>query len=190
MELSKHFPLGESVYAYVKTRNGDTKIHIRHFVQATNTKGGSVVPSVRGVKMDLKSFIRLCKMKKNIKTEYISANLKTDERRVGGGKMKKERKRLQNNNNNNNKNKNNNYTVDPSLLYQYRTDRLPAPEVFQHDPNCACFKVTALTPRYPLTSTNYAATNFNNGSGNNGGGGSGGELQYNARASASSSSSS
>ena len=159
MDQNKRFPLGGSVYAYVNTRSGDTKIHIRHFVSPSVTKGGSVVPSVRGVKMDLQSFMRLCRMKKNIKTEYINDSLKADEkRRRGGGKVRKERK------------------PRTDVLYQRRTDVLPPPppppppsylsssspspsspppmtfqnEGNQHDPNCPCFQlVSPTTPRYP-----------------------------------------
>ena len=65
---SRHrFPL-RPIYAYVKTtRKGCAKIHIRHF---TNTKGGAVVPTTKGVKMDLKMFNRLCKAKKLITEAY------------------------------------------------------------------------------------------------------------------------
>ena len=65
-EQPLRFPLGDHVFAYVQTRGGATKIHIRHFVQPNRTKGGALEASVKGVKMDLKMFNRLCKAKKQL----------------------------------------------------------------------------------------------------------------------------
>ena len=75
------FPLGENVYAYVKTWKGCAKIHIRHFAQPTNTKGGSVVATVKGVKMDLKMFNRLCKMKKKLAEEFRNQNINNNKQK-------------------------------------------------------------------------------------------------------------
>lgn len=63
-------PLGGSLFAYVKTRQKEVKIHIRHYAEPTNTKGGRVVPTNKGVTMDYKCFQRLFKMKKNLKEEF------------------------------------------------------------------------------------------------------------------------
>lgn len=63
-------PLGGSIFAYVKTRKEDVKIHIRHYAVPTNTMGGRVVPTGKGVTLDLKAFQRLVKIQKKLKDEY------------------------------------------------------------------------------------------------------------------------
>ena len=64
------YPLGEDLYAYVKTRKGCVKIHVRHFAEPKDTKGGKVMPTVKGVTMDLKKMNRLFKVKKHITEEF------------------------------------------------------------------------------------------------------------------------
>ena len=46
------------------------KIHIRHFASSTETKGGRVQPTQKGVAIDLKSLNRLFKIKKHLKHEF------------------------------------------------------------------------------------------------------------------------
>ena len=149
MEENKRFPLGENVYAYVRTRKGCTHIHIRHFVMPTDTKGGrGVVASVKGVKMDLKMLNRLCKVKKNISDEFkIQESLK----------MKKKK-------NKNKKRKPSSSSSPPSsssspdqIIRQRRTDfslPFPLPSTdFPHDPQCVCHRLSGLTPKYPVASS-------------------------------------
>ena len=57
-------------YAYVKTLACCVKIHIRHYRQPTKTKGGRLVPSQRGIVLDLKEFLRLVKVQKHLATDY------------------------------------------------------------------------------------------------------------------------
>ena len=64
------YPLGGSLYASVKTWRRSVKIHIRHHTAPTNTKGGRVVPTQRGVTLDLKAFQRLLKVKNKLCQEY------------------------------------------------------------------------------------------------------------------------
>ena len=137
MEENKRFPLGENVYAYVRTRKGCTHIHIRHFVMPTDTKGGrGVVASVKGVKMDLKMLNRLCKVKKNISDEFkIQVNTR---------EKKKKRKPP---------------SSSPQIIRQRQTDLIPSlpfplPSTdFPHDPQCVCHRLSGLTPKYPVASS-------------------------------------
>ena len=46
------------------------KIHICHYAVPTNTKGGRVVPTQRGVVLDLKEFQCLLKAKSKLCQEY------------------------------------------------------------------------------------------------------------------------
>ena len=64
------YPLGESLFAYVKTRKGGVKIHLRHFATPINTKGGRLVSTQKGVTMDLKALQRLVRVQKNLKADY------------------------------------------------------------------------------------------------------------------------
>ena len=161
------FPLGENVYAYVKTRDGCTKIHIRHFVQPTNTKGGNVVASVKGVKMDLKMLNRLCKVKKRLSEEFKNQLNNARSARLSRRQWRQK------------KNKNNKDSLRlkiPGFVTQRRSDLADlatvtataaaaaaaaaatapgAPEgtmaaAADNYPNC-CFNVSALTPKYALT---------------------------------------
>ena len=147
MEENKRFPLGENVYAYVRTRKGRTHIHIRHFVLPTDTKGGrGVVATVKGVKMDLKMLNRLCKVKKNISDEFkTQVNTLTKEK-------KKKRK------------PSSSPPSSPQIIRQQRTDLIPSlpfplPSTdFPHDPHCACHKLSGLTPKYPVAPTAATTT--------------------------------
>ena len=143
MEENKRFPLGENVYAYVRTRKGRTHIHIRHFVMPTDTKGGrcGVVASVKGVKMDLKMLNRLCKVKKNISDEFkIQVNTRE--------KKKKKRKPPSSP-----------PSSSPQIIRQRQTDLIPSlpfplPSTdFPHDPQCVCHRLSGLTPKYPVAPT-------------------------------------
>ena len=151
MEENKRFPLGENVYAYVRTRKGRTHIHIRHFVLPTDTKGGrGVVATVKGVKMDLKMLNRLCKVKKTISDEFkTQVNTLTKE--------KKNRK----------KRKPSSPPSSPQIIRQQRTDLIPSlPSLpfplpstdFPHDPHCVCHKLSGLTPKYPVAPTAATTT--------------------------------
>ena len=64
------YPLGRNIYASVKTWRRSVKIHIRHYAVPTNTKGGRVVPTQRGVALDLKEFQRLLEAKSKLCEEY------------------------------------------------------------------------------------------------------------------------
>ena len=69
------YPLGRDIFACVKTRGGEVKIHIRHYADPTNTKGGRVVPTQKGVALELKEFfffffVRLSKVQKNLAEDY------------------------------------------------------------------------------------------------------------------------
>ena len=64
------YPLGGSLYAYVKTRKKCVSVHLRHFTEPKHTKGGKLVPSVKGLKMDLKTLNRLFRVKKQLTEEY------------------------------------------------------------------------------------------------------------------------
>ena len=64
------YPLGGSLYAYVKTRKKCVSVHLRHFTEPKHTKGGKLVPSVKGLKMDLKTLNRLFRVKKQLTQEY------------------------------------------------------------------------------------------------------------------------
>ena len=158
------FPLGEDVYAYVNTRKGCAKIHIRHFTRAdTDTKGtGPVVATMRGGRMDLKMFNRLCKVKKNLSEEFSRHATKLKTR--------------SNNNNNNNKVKQKlpppprqrstkKLRLNIPPLFQERTDLFSSPSKEQtYDNNnnnnnsgrCHC--MSALTPKYPLLSPTKSTT--------------------------------
>ena len=135
---SRHrFPL-RPIYAYVKTtRKGCAKIHIRHF---TNTKGGAVVPTTKGVKMDLKMFNRLCKAKKLI-TEAYNKQLVTKTKA-------KKRRRVRDFSS----------TENCVLLNRGADTSAPAAATATtttttttHDPHCSsCFNLNALTPKYPV----------------------------------------
>ena len=145
MEENKRFPLGENVYAYVRTRKGCTHIHIRHFVMPTDTKGGrGVVASVKGVKMDLKMLNRLCKVKKNISDEF-KIQVNTREK-----KKKKKRKPPSSPPS---------PSSSPQIIRQRQTDLIPSlpfplPSTdFPHDPQCVCHRLSGLTPKYPVASS-------------------------------------
>lgn len=60
------FPLGENLYASVKTRRGSVKIHGRHYAVPTSTKGGKVKPTQKGVAMSLKQCERLFRVKRKL----------------------------------------------------------------------------------------------------------------------------
>ena len=168
------FPLGENVYAYVKTWKGCTKIHIRHFAQPTNTKGGSVVASVKGVKMDLKMFNRLCKVKKKLADEFRIQKGSTNNNNNNNNKQKKQqqqqqqqqqqrsrqptkKRRLGDNNNNNNNNAEFVQQVRTGLCvfgnYPKEISSLTEELVNinnNNDPSCnQCHCLSALTPKYP-----------------------------------------
>lgn len=64
------YPLGRDIFACVKTRGGEVKIHIRHYADPSNTKGGHVVPTQKGVALELKEFLRLLKIQKNLAEDY------------------------------------------------------------------------------------------------------------------------
>ena len=65
------YSLGRDIFACVKTRGGEVKIHIRHYADPTNTKGGRVVPTQKGVALELKEFfVRLSKVQKNLAEDY------------------------------------------------------------------------------------------------------------------------
>ena len=64
------YPLGRNIYASVKTWRHSVKIHICHYAVPTNTKGGRVVPTQRGVVLDLKEFQCLLKAKSKLCQEY------------------------------------------------------------------------------------------------------------------------
>ena len=64
------YPLGKNIFASVRTRKGEVKIHIRHYAVATNVKGGRVVPTQKGVSLDLKEFLRLLKIQKTLSKDY------------------------------------------------------------------------------------------------------------------------
>ena len=137
---SRHrFPLGENVYAYVTTRKGCAKIHIRHFASPTNTKGGAVVPTTKGVKIDLKMFNRLCKAKKLITEAYNKQLVTKTQKRQRVSKDKKEK--------------------ISTFVAQYRTGfadtstATATATTSTHadvDPHCSCFNLSALTPKYPV----------------------------------------
>jgi hypothetical protein len=61
------YPLGRNIFASVKTWRGKVKIHVRHYA---DTKEGAVVPTQRGVIMDLQQFQTLLKAQKNICMAY------------------------------------------------------------------------------------------------------------------------
>ena len=88
------YPIGLNVFAYVKKRNSDVKIHIRHFATSTKTKGGRVLPTQKGVTIDFKSLNRLFKIKKHLKQEFnervkeLSSQSKTDIKRKDKTKPK------------------------------------------------------------------------------------------------------
>ena len=56
--------MGRNIYAYVKTQASCVKIHICHYRQPTNTKGGRLVA------LDLNEFLRLLKVQKYLTTDY------------------------------------------------------------------------------------------------------------------------
>lgn len=64
------YPLGKNIFASVRTRKGEVKIHIRHYAVATNIKGGRAVPTQKGVSLGLKEFLRLLKIQKNLAKDY------------------------------------------------------------------------------------------------------------------------
>eukprot|EP00916_Digyalum_oweni_P018075 GHVL01030368.1.p1 GENE.GHVL01030368.1~~GHVL01030368.1.p1 ORF type:complete len:164 (+),score=19.49 GHVL01030368.1:130-621(+) len=64
------YPLGGSLFASVKTWRGAVKIHIRHYAVPTRTKGGRVVPTQRGVTLDLKKFQKLLRVQKKLKEDF------------------------------------------------------------------------------------------------------------------------
>lgn len=75
MKLSKKqastlYPLGGNIFATVKTWRHSVKIHIRHYTAPTNTKGGRVIPTQRGVALDLKAFERMIKARKRLKMDF------------------------------------------------------------------------------------------------------------------------
>ena len=150
MEENKRFPLGENVYAYVRTRKGCTHIHIRHFVMPTDTKGGrGVVASVKGVKMDLKMLNRLCKVKKNISDEFkIQVNTREKKKKK---KNKTEKRKPPSSPPS--------PSSSPQIIRQRQTDLIPSlpfplPSTdFPHDPQCVCHRLSGLTPKYPVASS-------------------------------------
>ena len=66
------YPLGRNIYASVKTWRRSVKIHIRHYVAPTNTQGGRVIATRRGVALDLKEFQRLCKVKNKLSRMFAT----------------------------------------------------------------------------------------------------------------------
>ena len=64
------YPLGRNIFASVRTRKGEVKIHIRHYAVATSIKGGRAVPTQKGVSLGLKEFLRLFKIQKNLSKDY------------------------------------------------------------------------------------------------------------------------
>ena len=63
-------PLGSGLYATVKTWRKTVKIHIRHFVEPVNTKGGRMVPTQKGVTLHMLEFQRLLKACSLLVAEY------------------------------------------------------------------------------------------------------------------------
>ena len=70
------YPLGNSLFAYVNTRAGKTLINIRHFktklVKSKKHPKGikKVVPSSRGITLDIGTFHRLLMISKNLCIDY------------------------------------------------------------------------------------------------------------------------
>lgn len=68
-QQSTMYPLGRNLFAYTKARKGAVKIHIRIHAVPSNVKGGRVVPTQRGVALDLKEFKRLIHIQKKLKKD-------------------------------------------------------------------------------------------------------------------------
>ena len=64
------YPLGKNTFASIKTHKVEAKIQIRHYVMATNIKGGRDVPTQKRVSLGLKEFQRLLKIQKNLAQDY------------------------------------------------------------------------------------------------------------------------
>ena len=165
MEENKRFPLGENVYAYVRTRKGRTHIHIRHFVMPTDTKGGrcGVVASVKGVKMDLKMLNRLCKVKKNISDEFkIQVNTRVEKNKKNKKKNNNNKKTKPSSSSSSSPSSSSSSSPQQQIIRQRRTDLIPPSSLpfplpstdFPHDPQCVCHRlVSGLTPKYPVAPT-------------------------------------
>ena len=64
------YPLGGSLFAYVKTRKGVVNIHLRHFAAPVHTKGGRLIATQKGVTMDAKALQRLINVQKKLKSDF------------------------------------------------------------------------------------------------------------------------
>lgn len=64
------FPLGQNIFATVKTWRGQVKIRIGHYTKPTNTKGGRLIPTQRKVSLDLTAFQRLMKARSKLIFEH------------------------------------------------------------------------------------------------------------------------
>ena len=70
--MEKLYPLGQNVFAYVKTRKRGVKIHIREYGQPTNVKGGRVRPTRKGIALGLNQFQRLFHVQKRLAQDFDS----------------------------------------------------------------------------------------------------------------------
>ena len=66
------YPLGQNLFATVKTWGGRVKVHVRPY--EVKTKGGPLVGKRggRGIALDLGQFQRLVKMKKHLVAEFVA----------------------------------------------------------------------------------------------------------------------
>ena len=69
-EEKRFYPLGENIFASVKTWRGSVKVYLRAY--KTNTKGGRLVPKAGGLSLNLGQFRRLVKAKKHLVTELLA----------------------------------------------------------------------------------------------------------------------
>lgn len=69
---SRLFPLGNDVFAIVKTYKGVVKLHIRQYYKPDNVKSTRLLPSRKGICLDEKQFHRLCQVKSGIFSDFKS----------------------------------------------------------------------------------------------------------------------
>lgn len=63
-----YYPLGGSVYGYVQTRGGQTKIHVRQFVYLPDK--AKTIKTQKGLSMTLEQFKTLCRVKRSLCDDF------------------------------------------------------------------------------------------------------------------------
>jgi len=85
------YPLGGNLFAFVKTSRKNVKIHVRHYTKRLGTTGNQavVVPTQRGVVMDLREFQQLLHAQKRLCIDYYETVISQSQKKKQQKKKKK-----------------------------------------------------------------------------------------------------